>query len=432
MDTSIKTQALLTSVQKFDCPSCGSSLQVLHPRAKYVACNYCGSMLDLNSETHTILKKLGEPKRHHPMSFIKLGQEMSLGGKKYQVIARTRWKMKYKEYWSEDGESGYSNEIWTYDEWLLLADNYTYFYLIEDREGYAISEEIIPELPELRPKDLKMRFFKNQRKKRVQEYGSANAIFFEGESNYMIRPGDQINFTMFSDRGIDYLSEWRADSASKEIKEVEFFKETPISRRRLVDAFANNPEIGKMKEKEDEWRFYFKTFRLTFLAMLILFLVSMFYPGRQIFTQQFSLNNIQDSVSSAMITRPIEAGGKGLYRLKLEASGMPENTEMYAFAYILDQDKLAINKVDGEFYYYAGYDSDGRWEEADRKSAKYFKLKEAGTYYLQLYVSSEFANMGNIEVKVYKGIWLSRYFFIALFLLLFPLAISYMKKEGWK
>ena len=272
MDTSIKTQTILAPVKQFQCPNCGNALEVFNPRAKYVGCNYCGCFLDAASDEHKILRKLAQPSLHKPMSFIRLGQMVTLSEKQYQVIARTRWQMNYKEYWSEEGESGYSDERWTYDEWLLISEHRTYLYLVEDREGYAFSEEIVPELPSLLTKDLRMRFYENQRSSIVQEYGKATVSYFEGESNYRIMVADEIRFASFKDGRSDYLVEWRMSEKGDEIKEVEFFKEIPVRRWDLVEAFDDNEEIGVMKAIESKWRFVNQVALAGALAMLLFLL----------------------------------------------------------------------------------------------------------------------------------------------------------------
>ena len=430
MDTSIRTQDQLALIKQFNCPNCGNALEVLHPRVKEIACKYCGSVLDARSETYQILKELGKPTRHTPMSFIQIGLVGQLGGHTYQVIARTRWRMNYMEYWSDEDGSGYSKEVWVYDEWLLLSENRTYFYLIEDKEGYWVSEEIIPELPQLKPpKNMHMKFFQNQRPRRVREYGEAKVIYFEGESNYQIGLGDQIQFTMFRDRGIDYSSEWRVGKNSKDIKEVEFFKETPISRRRLLEAFKENPAVVQILQREANWAFVFRVALFSFLGMLGLLLFSAFNPGRSIFSQQVEIN-AQLSETQSLLSEPINISDPGLYQLRLRTQSLPENTEVYIFAYVLDEAQVAVNSVGGNFYHWTGVDDEGRWTETDKTTRKLFRLKEPGTYYVQVYASHENDYMGPLSIQVNKGIWLSRYFLVGVILLFFPLVISFIKKGG--
>ena len=408
MDTSIKDQSRLATVSKFECPNCGSSLSVSNPRAQYVACHYCGSVLDANSKEHKILKQLSKPSRHKPFSFIRLGQIATFNNRQYQVIARTRWRMDYKEYWSEEGETGYSNEVWIYDEWLLMDVRMTYFYLVEDREGYWISEEIIPETPSLLTNDLRMSFYKGQRREIVREYGNARTIFFEGESNYTIKEGDQLQFAMFKNKGINFSAEWRINPQNKSIKEIEFFREQPVSRRAVIKAFENNEEIDKLKQYEAHWRFIFRAALATTLALLLMLLMSIGNDGTRVFSQEFDLRTIGDT--ETVISNPVEISEPGLFSLNFYMKSIDPNSDQFVFAYILDEEKAAINQVEGDFYFYTGVDDEGRWTEEDRDASKLFKLEEAGTYYIQLFKNKESTTGGTIEVSVSKGVWLSRYF----------------------
>ncbi|MEM7372510.1 MAG: hypothetical protein AAF587_28075 [Bacteroidota bacterium] len=409
MSTAIQTQTNLATVTQFDCQNCGAAHSVQNPRAKFIVCQYCGSVLDAQSEEHQILKSLGNPDRHPPFSFIQIGLIGTFNNKEYQVIARTRWRMKYKEYWNEEGESGYSNEVWMYDEWLLIDENRTYFYLIEDKEGYAISEEIIPETPTLLPKDLRMSFFKKQPRRIVREYGNAEVTHFEGESNYQIKHGDKIRFATIKDRGIDYSVEWRMADNDVNIKEVEFFREIPISRRKVLEAFGNNDEIDQLNQKEGFWRFFHRVAMATGILMLLLGFRACVSSGDQIFQQEIDLGTI--STTNSPKSAPIEISSPGLYRLNMDVLSMVENSEMYIFSYVLNQDSIAVSTFDGNFSWWSGYEEGEYYNETSFNTSKTFKLDEAGTYYIQLFM--ETPAPGSIKVSVNKGIWLTRYFFLA-------------------
>ena len=411
MSTEVKHQHKLASVKQFNCKNCGNALSVLHPRAQYIACPYCGTELEANTEEHKILSALSTPKSHPPLSFIQLGHKAQLDDINYQVISRTRWKMDYQEYWSDEDGSGYSTEVWVYDEWLLLSEYYTYLYLIEDREGYAISEEITPELPILRPKNLKMRLFKDQRQRRILEYGKASVIFFEGESNYQIKKGDETQFSMFRDHGIDFLAEWRIDPSTSAIKEIEFFREKPISKARLLDAFAMNPSVLEVKKHYEHWGFVKNLAFVAAIGMGLLILMA-YGAGKEIFQQTIS---VSETLDKEVLSLPVEVSEAGLYRLKLGASSLANETEIYVFAYILDDGEKPINVVDTDFYYYTGVDSEGRWTESDMESSQAFQIHQPGTYYIQLYTNQERVSpSGTISVALVKGIWLKRYFAVGL------------------
>lgn len=430
MSNGISAQHQLASVQQFNCTNCGSALEVLNPRAKYVSCQYCGSVLDSTSEEHEILQALNPPDEHPPFSFIRLGQIAIFDGIPHQVIARTRWLMTYKEYWSEEGEAGYSNENWTFDEWLLMNENYTYFYLVEDIKGYWRSEEIIPETPMLLPDNLRMKFYENQRYSVVREYGEARSIHFEGESNYQIKVGDLVRFSMFKERGMNYSAEWRLNDAG-EVAEVEFFREQRISRRKMLEAFDGNETVKAIREKERDWKFVFRVAQYTFFALLLLFVISMVYDGNTIFTQAFDVNQLTSGPTTGggtLVSDPIEIPGKGLYCLELLVDGMENNSEMDMGVYILGEDSAAINTLVPSFYYYTGYDSDGKWTEASQSYSKIFKLDKGGTYYLQFFVETASTGLGTLRINVNSGLLLTRYFVIGLIVCVIPLLIAWVKK----
>ncbi|MEZ4827229.1 MAG: hypothetical protein R3C61_13270 [Bacteroidia bacterium] len=427
--TAITTQEKLASVKQFNCTGCGASLSVINPRAQHIACQYCGSVLDVNSEDHKILSALGKPDRYSPMSFIRLGMTAVFNDKTYQVIARTRLRMKYKEYWAEEGETGYSNEVWIFDEWLLIDANRTYFYLIEDKEGYLISEEIIPETPGLLPSNLRMSFFRQQSPQIVREYGDAEIIHFEGESNYRITTGDHLRFAMYRDRGIEYSVEWRMADGGQEIKEIEFFREVPVSRRKLLEAFSNNEEIEKLKETEGNWRFVFNVIGLTWLALAGLLLYSFMGTGKVIFEQNIQIEDLSET--QPVMTGEIAVAGGGLFRLSLEVPFMTQNTEFYAFAYVLDADSGVVNTVEGDFYYYEGYEDGEHWTEKELSSSTVFRLQQPGNYRLNLYKNvpeNMISPQGELRIVLKRDILISRYFIIALIVLAIPLFIAYSRK----
>lgn len=425
----IKTQSELASVKQFDCQNCGNGLHVHNPRAKYISCQYCGSVLDAQSETHQLLKKLDKPSKHKPMSFIELGQIANFNGRDYQVIARSRWRSKYNEYWSEEGESGYSREVWIYDEWLLIDDRKTYFYLVEDKEGYYINEEIIPQHPVLRPNNLRMRFFDDQPNSIVREYGDSELVHFEGESNYRIAKNEIKRFSMFKLRGINYESEWRMDPDNKgEIKEIEFFKETPISRRKVMEAFQQNEAIESLYKKEAQWRYVAIVAFVSALLAFFFMLVSIGNDGDQIFEQTFNTQELAEDKGTESL--PIEIKSPGIFKLAIEATSITPQTEVFLFAYILDEEKQAINQIQETFYYYSGTDSDGSWTESRNSTDKIFKLSQAGTYYLQLYKNRENTFSNTIKISMSEGIMLTRYFVILFVGLLIFSIIAFGKSRG--
>jgi len=232
-------------VGQFKCQSCGGGLELSSKRTKYVSCPYCGSVADASTDAYKILTKGVSPDKFKPRSFIKLGMRGNFDGKEYKVIGRTCWRNDYKEYWDEDGETGYSDEKWNFEEWLLLGEDGDYKSIIEDEDSFAFAESFIPNYPSI-PEGTQTKDFNDNKNVRVLEYGQSEILYFEGESTYLVKPGSVVNFSQYSKNDIDFIAEWRFFE-NGEIKEVEFFKETKVFGRDLKKAFRLEEED---KEKD--------------------------------------------------------------------------------------------------------------------------------------------------------------------------------------
>jgi len=237
------------NVGQFKCQSCGGALELSSKRTKYVSCPYCGSVADASTDAYKILTKGENPDKFKPRSFMKLGMQGNFDGKEFKVIGRTCWKNNYKEYWDEDGETGYSNETWNFEEWLLLGEDGDYKSIICDDDGHAFAESFVPKYPSI-PEGTQANNFNNNSNERVQEYGKSEILYFEGESTYLVKPGNVVSFSQYNDGDFDYIAEWRFFD-NGEIKEVEYFKETEVSVRELKQAFRIEEKEIKVSGKKE-------------------------------------------------------------------------------------------------------------------------------------------------------------------------------------
>ncbi len=426
----IKPQDYFTSVRQFRCTNCGGEITLINKQTNYVGCQYCGAVMDANAEAHQVITRLNAPSKFPPKSFIRLGMKATFNGKKHQVIGRTRWQSEYKEYWAEDGETGYSDEQWEYDEWVLMSEDRTYFYLIEDADGYALSTAFLPQTPNL-PSGTSLSNFHTGRKERVEEYGDSKVLYFEGESTYQIKEGDRVKFAEYRSGGKSYIAEWRLKDNSKEIKEIEFFEEKSISSREVFSAFEDNEVIkeakGKIEQVNKRKRFWRITFWLTSLVFAIL-LVHSLTQGREIYSQQFKIPQARAPVTEdddpqiLATTRPIPLQStKTIYQLKLSAS-MPDNTDLWTGLEILNEKGEVINAIEGDFYRASGdeaWQEDGEsgvehWEEAETSKAMYYRLDQPGIYSARVLAIPTTAPDASITLTLYEGNILSRYYTIGL------------------
>ncbi len=238
-------------IRQFRCKNCGGEIQLQNKRTQYVACQYCGSVSEADSEAGQILTKMANPGKYPTMSFIKLGMEGTFRGKRHHVIGRTRRKNTYKEFWAEDGESGYSDETWIFDEWLLISEDGTYFTIVEDSEGYNIVNPVVPKYPSL-PSRKKMQDFFQDKLRRVREYGDTEIMYYEGESTYLVQAGFKSKFSQYNLGGKAYIAEWRYEN--EDVKEIEFFEEVPVSANQLKNAFGIIVKDTKSSKKNKSSR----------------------------------------------------------------------------------------------------------------------------------------------------------------------------------
>ena len=427
MATTFVKEETVASVKQLNCTSCGNALSVFNPRAKYISCQYCGSVLDANSEEHQILMSVGAPTSHQPLSFIKVGMVATFSDKKYQVIARTRWHQDYYEYWSEEGESGYSREQWVYDEWLMISEQRTYFYLVEDPSGYYISDEIVPTNPSLPGDSNRWSMMSNQREQIIKEYGAAGVVYFEGESNYQIKINDSIQFANYKHKNSIYTAEWRVDEATDQIKEIEFFKENQISKREVMKAFEANEELNVLRTKGEFWQWMTFGSGGLFVLFFILMLGTCGGGNKEVFKQQMSLASMNDE--EGLVSNPMTLE-KGVHTIELNGVLEQANQEAFILAYFMNEDEDVINYLEGDFAVYAGFDEDGYWEESQESNSKLVKVKEAGTYYAKIMADRDSTTTGSILLTVTGGKVISRYYNLGwIVFLIFGVVFYYRMKQ---
>ena len=221
------------------CASCGAELEIKSTRSKFVNCQYCGNTTDLSGILVTVEK--GDPEKFKPNSFLKLGMIGVFNDIPYKIIGRTCWRNDYKEYDKEDYQ--YYDETWRFDEWILLSDEGNYKTIIEDSEGYSISQTIVPVFPNIE-KYNNIRNFETEAFERANEFGKSTIEYFEGESTYLIQPGNYSFFTQYKMGYTTFIAEWR--EKNDKIFEIEFFKEKAISKNKLLEAFKDNPELSDL------------------------------------------------------------------------------------------------------------------------------------------------------------------------------------------
>lgn len=212
------------------CPSCGSAVPVRNVfKAKLVVCPNCDSQLDLSSPGFEALGKL--PRREEPQDALCLGLKGELpDGRRHEIIGRIRF--------SESDEE----EIWFWDEWLLLTQNGEYLWLSEEGRQFELHTPFIPQNPP--PLDV-LRSARTLEvdgtSYRVKERGRPSISYVEGELTWRATVGDRVSYVDARGPGGGFGVEFNDE-------EIEFFKRRRLSRHEVYQYMG----LQKLLDLEDE------------------------------------------------------------------------------------------------------------------------------------------------------------------------------------
>ncbi len=415
------------------CPSCKHTNYVWEQEVRYMYCYNCGVASDL-----TFNRTLNESLKIEDFpyySFLRVGQILQLEEKEFIITARLRYRSVYKEYYTSDEGSGYSNETWYSDTYILQNTQEgkdERFYLSEDKEGYSLGMPVTVDKTDIDPTNLELftNFYEGKADYRVTEYGSHFLEFFEGETEkedpYAV--GTQVHFATYQEGIWSYSVEqgdgWKEFSASKKISKQELYK-----------ALEGNPYIATYQERENGFSIIRKTASVAAAITFLVFLLSLFSDGTPIFSTNVDMKNIDKK--EGFLSKPIKIDNTSTnynidWGINFKSS---KNQGMYVVIELLDNDKNVINAVESDFWYESGYDSEGSWTESETSSSKYFKFTEEGDYFARIYAQTDSTyftdatqSQAIINFKVNEGALLSRYFLmLSGFLTVVALVISFGK-----
>lgn len=410
--STIRQQQYIKSVQQFKCSNCGGELQVLNPRTNFIACQYCGTVQEAKTPEHKILLQLSKPSQFPPMRFIRLGMEAAFDGIRYKVIGRTRWRTQYKEWDAES--SKYEDGTWQFDEWLLLSQYYSFAYLVEDKEGFAMSYPFVPRHPNLPTNDGWIKNFYSGDRTRVSEYGKATVIHFEGESTYQIEVGKEINFAEYKAGNTVFVVESHFYKDSTELQEIEFWREPALSYQQVLEAFANNPSVKTKKDtftnRIKRYDFFIRSFFLLAALCFIAFLVS--FSFNKILDVTYPVSNNFDSPSEGNI-HPIAVTERFLLDkpgelveviVSINSNGFRDG---WVGIEICNAQDEVINTMEGDFY--------DEGDESITSTSKVYKVDKAGEYYIKVYIEPQSwisTSESGVRVEVDRVWMLGRYYLI--------------------
>jgi hypothetical protein len=417
------------------CPCCQNTLGIFHADTQTVGCTHCTAVLKVsdNEVEATAISQAFQPAR----SFIKCGQTATIDGKNYRVIGRGVWKSTYKEYWVEDGEQGYSDEKWDYEEWILTDDSGNLWYIFEDDEGYHFATPITPQHPNLPTYDtvkngwlskdqekIEVKDFIQGRTETVLEVGHATLHFLEGEIPWETKVGAEIFFATYQHDGKRYTVE--TDKGEQDAAQGDYFEEEGTTKRYLMECFANDPTVtvslqeGKKAQKNyNFWAIVMVVFTVLSLFMYLIWGDS---SGRLVKSQTYTVPAAKDTSKTAVI-EPLPIGRlalalqKGPVKIKL-SSRLPTNTALWAGIEVRDAQDLTINTLDEQFFDDEGVEY---WQEEGESGTEayheqtvakeeLFAVEQDGNYAIEVFVAPQSPKNTEVTVAVYERVMSGTYF----------------------
>ena len=396
--------------RQYACPSCGKPVSVKLDTTQALTCPNCRALISLESGAAAEV----EGRRMNylaPPSFLKLGLEGNLQGKKVQIIGRQYFDARIREWDTEDND--WWNGEWQWHEWMVVTEDKEYVFIEEDSEGYKVHRKFTPKKASIPPPDARTVALDDSGiKYSVLEHGSATLKFFEGEFTWVPSYGESVSYCDIDGPDGLYSIEWRSQAAGGEIEEVEFFSGTPTDKLALLHAFNLREEIEKEKASRAEQQEYNSWSLLAFATsglLLLLGLVSLSGSPQLVFQHSASFAEIPEdgvTVGPFQLNQP-----GGIYRIKVSGS-IPDNTDSWGGVELLDASEDAINTVEGDIWRESGSDDEGPWSESETEAVNYFRLDQPGVYYARMFVERPGATQGQLSVEISKGAVLSRYYFI--------------------
>ena len=217
-------------IDHLQCPNCGGQVEI-HPDrgSKSVACQHCGSVLDLTSKQLEILGRF--KRRFQPAQDILPGAEGTFDGERHVVMGWLRYKG-----WD-------SEESWTWDEWQLLGDSGAVRYLSWSHdEGFLLQTPVRPT-----PKTTRTGIELPSGRVNFYEQSPASITGMAGELTWLPRLDETLQVGEAKRGGVQYSAELTAD-------EVEVVAGSRMDELAVWEAFGRTDKIEAIRERTERWK----------------------------------------------------------------------------------------------------------------------------------------------------------------------------------
>lgn len=408
-------QPQLYKTQNLQCPKCSNALRFFDAEATHTTCKYCNTIV-LSTGAKVKKNRFSPPK-----SFLKLGMIGVFNNEKYQVIGVGAYRIKgYEREHDEDGYA-YNPYRFKYNEYTLISENKQYLYIEESKEGYNISVKTLLanlHLPEFSCKKrsyqstLNMDVLEKDKQKVIKEYGVITPKGYYGESSYIPSKKEHTEFFEITEKKTTYCVEWRKNTETDEIIEVESFASTNWPIKKIYNAFGLKKYIQKYNEEEQRANQFKKFSVVSIVCGVALVIAALFSTqlGTTIVSENIPGDNItQEGVLIGPFT--LNQTGK-LHRINLSGD-VSSNREYSLSVDLLDHEQIPVNTYELDVWHESGYEGGESWSEGNSSLRSYFQLSEPGEFYLKLFQWEGTTSAHNVSIRLKEEVYQSRYFWIA-------------------
>lgn len=381
-------------VKTLRCSGCGNPLTVRGmKRTESVACEACGSVIDLTDENLRIISTFQSKIKHKPL--IPLGSRGKVRGDLFEVIGYLRRAITVEgvDYeWSE----------------YLLFNPYKGFRWLSEYNGHWNFLKTTTNMP--RKKGDGVRYLD----KTFLHFQTAESrvTYVLGEFYWKVQAGETCKFTDYIAPPLILSKEQTAQETDWSIGEYiepetlwsAFRLTSPVPARIGVAPNQPSPYAGRTAS-------LWKLIGYLFLAAVFIHLVLLFFSqNKLVFENRYAFQ--QRDKGRAIVTEFFDISGRPSNVVIKTAAAPLNNTWLYLNMALISEDGRAYD-FGREISYYHGTEDGSAWSEGGFSDEASLPTVPPGRYYLRLEPESP-APMVNYHIQVYRDVPQWSFFFIAM------------------
>lgn len=370
------------AAEQFNCPNCGGSIEI--KAAGYsvsIACQYCGSTLDVSNPDVSIIQRYeGEVRKLE----LPLGSRGELRGIEWEVIGYQRR--------SENGQ-------YPWDEYLLFNPYEGYAFLDTDGRGWSMGRQLTaaPEKKSLVGFEVDGEFYEP-----FYAQARAQVDYVLGEFYWRVHVGEEALTASFVRPGS--MLTWERSA-----KETVWTLSHLLEPKEITDAFGIEPPDGgglPLPHQPSPHREKAGQFLKLAAAVAVALLVITFLFGGTSDPQTTRINLATNGVEQTAKVGPIVLERpRQAVTVSAQAPGI-ENSWIDLTYTLTNRETGEVFEANSVVERYSGRDAEGNWSEGSSFSTSKFSMIPAGTYELNVFAAgsrwmgSQYGSSSNAQVDV--------------------------------